>query len=352
VINFKPATLYSLRNDARRREVRGRPTLQDNSHLPSYSGMRHLHSKPSICLITLLVFWFLATPALWAVDPSRSISQYGHTSWLVKDGYFSGIPRKITQTADGYIWLGTTEGLFRFDGIHFVHWSPPVGEDLPSPRVNSLLPTPDGSLWIGTATGISRWKDGHLTNISGGAGVVPSISEAHDGKIWFVLDRSSGAATPLCFVVGTGMRCYGAKDGIPADNCGAVVQDARGAFWIGCDSGLAKWNFNEHDLFKPSIDKPTDKPVIAISAVNQPPLVETEQYRPEESFQRPTAPLRVRYCEGPDVHGIVAHGAAKDQGCWSKVVRRSWPSFTTQLVFIQIPAKSSALKLVSMARFY
>jgi hypothetical protein len=47
--------------------------------------------------------------------------------------------------------------------------------------------------------------------------------------------------------------------------------------------------------------------------------VETEQYRLEEPFQRPTAPLRVRYCEGPDVHGIVAHGAAKDQGCWLKV---------------------------------
>jgi hypothetical protein len=47
--------------------------------------------------------------------------------------------------------------------------------------------------------------------------------------------------------------------------------------------------------------------------------VETEQYRPEEPFQRLTAALRVRYCEGTDVRGIVAHGAAKDQGCWSKV---------------------------------
>jgi hypothetical protein len=47
--------------------------------------------------------------------------------------------------------------------------------------------------------------------------------------------------------------------------------------------------------------------------------VETEQYRPEEPFQRPTAALRVRYGEGPDLQGIVAHGAAKDQGGWPKV---------------------------------
>jgi len=45
--------------------------------------------------------------------------------------------------------------------------------------------------------------------------------------------------------------------------------------------------------------------------------VETEQYRAEEPFQRLTAVLRVRYCEGADVRGIIAHGAAKDQGCWS-----------------------------------
>ena len=80
--------------------------------------------------------------------------------------------------------------------------------------------------------------------------------------------------------------------------------------------------------------------------------METEQYRPEEPFQRLTAALRVRYCEGPDVHGVVAHCAAKDQGCWSKVglsqlaqLLRSWFPF-------QIPAKSSELNLVSIAQFY
>jgi signal transduction histidine kinase/ligand-binding sensor domain-containing protein len=238
--------------------MHGEPTLQNNKVPQSSSGTKHSHSISSIILITLLVSCFLATPALWAVDPSRSISQYGHTSWLVKDGNFSGTPRQITQTADGYIWIGTTEGLFRFDGIHFLHWSPPVGEDLPSLRVNSLLSTPDGSLWIGTLKGISQWKNGHLANISGETGVVPAITEAHDGKVWFVLNRSSGAATPLCKVVGAGMRCYGATDGAPVDACYSLVQDAQGSFWIGCENGLAEWNLNEHYVFKPRIDKPSE----------------------------------------------------------------------------------------------
>jgi hypothetical protein len=59
--------------------------------------------------------------------------------------------------------------------------------------------------------------------------------------------------------------------------------------------------------------------VMAISAINQPSLVETEQYRPKEPFQRPAAAIRVRYGKGLDVRGIVAHGAGEDQGGWSKV---------------------------------
>jgi hypothetical protein len=105
--------------------------------------------------------------------------------------------------------------------------------------------------------------------------------------------------------------------------CIGPVQNAkRRAEWIAeQDCGQHAELFKRSRLTKAGPCNAADgyKLVIAISAVNHPPLVETEQYRPEEPFQRPTAPLRVRYCKGPDVHGIVAHCAAEDQGCWSKV---------------------------------
>jgi ligand-binding sensor domain-containing protein len=62
------------------------------------------------------------------------------------------------------MWLGTTSALWRFDGVHFVSWIPPEGQQLSSSGISSLLGTPDGSLWIGTAVGLSLWKDSHLTN--------------------------------------------------------------------------------------------------------------------------------------------------------------------------------------------
>ena len=99
------------------------------------------------------LFAFLAPNPARAVDPNNHISQYAHTAWRGQDGIFGGTPRVLAQTADGYLWIGTTSGLVRFDGVRFVPWDPPSGEKLPSQRINSLLGATDGSLWIGTAAG-------------------------------------------------------------------------------------------------------------------------------------------------------------------------------------------------------
>jgi ligand-binding sensor domain-containing protein len=74
---------------------------------------------------------FAACTAVFAFDPSLDISQYAHTSWKVRDGFFKGIINSIAQTPDGYLWLGTDFGLLRFDGIRAVPWQPPAGEHLP-----------------------------------------------------------------------------------------------------------------------------------------------------------------------------------------------------------------------------
>jgi hypothetical protein len=65
--------------------------------------------------------WFVvcATATFaFALDPQRAITQFVHTSWTDKDGAPSNI-RALAQTQDGYLWIGTTDGLFRFDGVRF-----------------------------------------------------------------------------------------------------------------------------------------------------------------------------------------------------------------------------------------
>jgi Two component regulator propeller len=136
--------------------------------------------KPSFTRILFLLFCsLLACSSANAVDPDRRISQYVHTTWRVRDGVFAGVPTAITQTKDGYVWIGTLGGLLRFDGVRVVRWNPPAGEHLPSTAVISLLSVADGSLWIGTASGLAQWKNDRLLNFPETAGRVNSIYEDH-----------------------------------------------------------------------------------------------------------------------------------------------------------------------------
>ena len=91
------------------------------------------------------------------------VSQYAHTAWTVRDGFSKGNIYAMAQTPDGYLWLGTEFGLFRFDGVRSIPWQPPAGQHLPDNNINSLLVTRDGTLWIGTFAGLVTWSGGKLT---------------------------------------------------------------------------------------------------------------------------------------------------------------------------------------------
>jgi len=55
----------------------------------------------------------------FALDPQKTISQYIVHSWTSEDGLPQNTVTAVVQTADGYLWLGTEEGLARFDGVSF-----------------------------------------------------------------------------------------------------------------------------------------------------------------------------------------------------------------------------------------
>jgi len=78
----------------------------------------------------------------WALDPYRSLTQYSRTVWTQADGLPQDTVRAITQTADGYLWLGTEEGLARFDGYEFTTFDKRDG-DLPSNYITALAATAD-----------------------------------------------------------------------------------------------------------------------------------------------------------------------------------------------------------------
>lgn len=100
----------------------------------------------------MLLAWNLRALAL---NPALEVNQYAHTLWKVREGFSLGAVFAMAQTPDGYLWLGGQFGLFRFDGVRFIPWQPPAGQQLPD-RPLSLLVTRDGTLWIGTFAGLFR----------------------------------------------------------------------------------------------------------------------------------------------------------------------------------------------------
>jgi hypothetical protein len=67
---------------------------------------------------SLLVIGLLSVPA-WGLDPKLALTQFGHDVWTTSNGLPQDSVRAIAQTADGYLWFATTDGLARFDGVNF-----------------------------------------------------------------------------------------------------------------------------------------------------------------------------------------------------------------------------------------
>jgi len=208
------------------------------------------HSNISRSLSIWFLLLSLSCTAL-AIDPGKRIAQYGHTAWRIQDGVFDGAPNAIAQTKDGYLWIGTQNGLIRFDGVRFVPWVPVKGKLLSS-GIYSLLAGSDGSLWIGTSTNLAHLEKGNLTNYLDADGRVNSIVQSQDGRVWITRSRVHDDKGPLCEVRGASLRCYGKANGIPPPYAMPLAEDSDRNLWIGSVNSLIRWREGSSTVFTPS----------------------------------------------------------------------------------------------------
>ena len=127
----------------------------------------------------------IAETCAFALNSALDVSQYAHTAWKIRDGFAKGSILLIAQTPDGYLWLGTAFGLYRFDGVRNVLWQPPPDQQLPSTTISTLVAARDGALWVGTWSGLVSWKNGKLTQYPELAGLhILALVEDDEGSIW------------------------------------------------------------------------------------------------------------------------------------------------------------------------
>ena len=156
-----------------------------------------------------------------ALDPHKSLTQYSRTVWSQEHGLPQDTIRAIAQTTDGYLWLGTDEGLARFDGYEFVVFNKDSG-DLPGNSITALAAARDGSLWIGTSNGLTCYRDKRF-------------------------------------------RTYTTKQGLPDNAITALVADHAGTLWIVAGVYLSRYRDGKFTNLAPG----PDLPVTAVRAIRE-----------------------------------------------------------------------------------
>src|SRR5215472_14591960 len=108
----------------------------------------------------LAALWVTGTAA--AYGQTKSLKQYVHHSWTSADGLPENAVTTITQTRDGYLWIGTPEGLARFNGKQFTIFDQTNTPELHSNSFMVLLEdSKEEALWMGSYSGgLTRYSHG------------------------------------------------------------------------------------------------------------------------------------------------------------------------------------------------
>ncbi|HSU57120.1 MAG TPA: two-component regulator propeller domain-containing protein, partial [Candidatus Dormibacteraeota bacterium] len=128
-------------------------------------------------------------------NSSRGALSFSFRSWQREQGLPQNLIRALAQTRDGYLWLGTDDGVARFDGVRFVSFG--WREGLRTAPVKQLFEDSQGALWIASVgAGLTRFADGAFTSFT-------------------------------------------MRDGLPSDSVTALGEDGTGRLWVGTEGGLA-----------------------------------------------------------------------------------------------------------------
>jgi diguanylate cyclase (GGDEF)-like protein len=177
-----------------------------------------------------------------ALDPSRQVSQYVHDVWTTNAGLPQDSVNAIAQTPDGYLWIGTQEGLARFDGLSFTNFDASSG--ILENFVYTLFVDRRGTLWFGASGGLVRY-DGHgrftrwVEKDGWPATAARHITADTRGKLWIGMgnDGTSGPKGMLRF--GSNIeRIFRTADGLSSDVVSDMAFDRSGRLWIATSKGL------------------------------------------------------------------------------------------------------------------
>ncbi|HYE88412.1 MAG TPA: two-component regulator propeller domain-containing protein [Vicinamibacterales bacterium] len=180
----------------------------------------------------------LAASPAQALDPTKALTQYARQLWTTGQGLPQDSVNAVVQTSDGYLWLGTQEGLVRFNGRDFEVFDRSNTAALRHDHISALIEDSSGVLWIGTAGGgLTRLRDGVFTTYGSTDGLIDgfivALAADRSGTLWI------GTLEHGLFAFAEGrFRAMPGGDGLQGLTVQTLFVDRRGDLWIGARQGL------------------------------------------------------------------------------------------------------------------
>ena len=210
--------------------------------------MSSLHVTRLVARVGVSLLALLSTVVLsYAATASAPAGpEYALTAWTDQDGLPRGDVLTMAQDLEGFLWVGTSAGLARFDGYHFSVRRDAAAPQLAQGVVAALVGGRDGSLWAGysTPSAVARLKSGRLTVFDADDGLdldsVEALAEDRSGDIW-----AGGRGGLRRFHDGTWVKPL-ASDGWAEADVLSLYEDRSGRLWAGTAKGVYVW---QHDRF-------------------------------------------------------------------------------------------------------
>ena len=183
-------------------------------------------------LAALALACHVAAIPVRAAEPreARPVIAMQHTSWTAGEGAPTGVTG-IVQTPDGWLWIGSSAGLFRFDGVRFQR--APASIAPMSSSISSIGLLRDGTLWLAYRFGgVSLLEDGKMRHFRVGEADTPggtpaAVARDAGGRLWLAAPRALR-------ILGAGGKWEAppASLGVPEDDVVSMLAASDGSFWL------------------------------------------------------------------------------------------------------------------------
>jgi signal transduction histidine kinase/ligand-binding sensor domain-containing protein len=185
-----------------------------------------------------LCLWFCATAVAQAQPSPAAGGPEGDATfqvqhWTTENGLPQNTVRNLLQSQDGYLWIGTSYGLARYDGMHFTVY---ISELVMSPsgdtRVWDLHEDGEKRIWVRTEAGLANFFQGRWEHFPCASpcinGIIYTSCASRDGGLWLAM--RDGVRR---FQGGRITRTIAEKDGLDQDRAARLYEDPAGRLWMG-----------------------------------------------------------------------------------------------------------------------